>query len=100
MVDFEVIGFGFWPVVSNIQILAYCSQYTELWVESLTDGSSNGGHGNGGRWKGLPAMEGNSNGCWQQLDSDGRLNGRDSRQRHIQICNHFANNLRWGVTYQ
>jgi hypothetical protein len=63
MVDFKVICFGFWLVVSNIQILAYCSLYTELWVHGLTDGSSNGGHGNGGRWKGLTAMEGNSNGC-------------------------------------
>jgi hypothetical protein len=51
MVNFEVIGFEFWLDVSNIQILAYCSQYTELWVDSLTDGSNNGSHGNGGRRK-------------------------------------------------
>jgi hypothetical protein len=100
MVDFKVIVFGFWLVIPSIQILAYFSQYTELWVEGLTDGSSNGGHGNGGRQKGLTAMEGNSNGSWQRLDSNGCLYGRDSRQRHIQICNHFANHLRWEVTYQ
>ena len=75
MVNFEVIGFEFWLDVSNIQILAYCSQYTELWVDGLTDGSSDGGHGNGSRGKGLTEMEGNSNGCLQQLESDGRLNG-------------------------
>ncbi len=72
MVDFEVIGFGFWIVVPNIQILAYCSQYTELWVDGLTDGSSNGGgHGYGGRLKGLTVMDGNSNGNGlQQLNSN------------------------------
>ena len=100
MVDFEVIGFGFWLVILSIQILAYFSQYTELWVDGLTDGASNSGHGNGGRRKGLTAMEGNSNGCWQQLNSDRCLDGRDSEQHHIQICNHFANHLCWEVTYQ
>ena len=85
MVDFKVIGFGFWLVVSNIQILAYCSQYTELWVDGLTDGSSNGGHGNGGRQKGLTAMEGNSNDCRQQLNSNGHPDGRDLGQCHTDM---------------
>jgi hypothetical protein len=77
------------------RFLAYCSQYAELWVDGLTDGSSNGGHKNVGKQKGLTAMEGNSNGCWQQHDINGCPDGRDSEQRHVQICNHFANHLRW-----
>jgi hypothetical protein len=90
MDDFKVIGFEFWLVVSNIQILAYCSQYAELCVDGLTDGSSNSRHGYGGRQKGLTAMDGNSNGDGrQQLDSNGCLDERDSWQGHIQICNHL-----------
>ena len=85
MVNFEVIGFGFWLVVSNIQILAYCSQYTELRVVGLTDGSTDSGHGNDDRRKSLTAMEGNSNDCRQQLNSNGHPDGRDLGQCHTDM---------------
>ena len=48
----------------------------ELLVDSMTDGSGNSGHGNVGRWKGLTAMDGNSNDDGsQQLNSNGCLDG-------------------------
>jgi hypothetical protein len=62
----------------------YRFQYTELLAEVLTDGSYDGGHGNGSRRKGLAAIDGNSDG-WQQLDSNRRLARRDSRQGHTNM---------------